>query len=196
MQARKDMIGVVCEALNRLFSTNHDQLISQVDAQCLFQPWFSDILEDCYCICSHLAYFRSPQSIMVAEYETLCHCKWGMSKLVLCRLLSSSGMWQCHLVSGSCVLEDHSAFILKDEAVSRLLWWYSFVSVGCKRAWRQIFKPKSKKVRGGCRKIYNGKLHSLYPSCNIARIIRLKCVWILVGKGLLKDLGVDGMGGQ
>ncbi|PNF36069.1 hypothetical protein B7P43_G12743 [Cryptotermes secundus] len=29
MQARKDMIGVVCEALNRLFSTNHDQLISQ-----------------------------------------------------------------------------------------------------------------------------------------------------------------------
>jgi hypothetical protein len=35
MQARKDMIGVVCEALNRLFSTNHDQLISQVDAQYL-----------------------------------------------------------------------------------------------------------------------------------------------------------------
>jgi DnaJ family protein C protein 13 len=32
MQARKDMIGVVCEALNRLFSTNQDQLISQVDA--------------------------------------------------------------------------------------------------------------------------------------------------------------------
>jgi DnaJ family protein C protein 13 len=35
MQARKDMIGVVCEALNRLFSTNQDQLISQVDAQYL-----------------------------------------------------------------------------------------------------------------------------------------------------------------
>lgn len=30
MQARKDMIGVACEALNRLFSANHDLLIRQV----------------------------------------------------------------------------------------------------------------------------------------------------------------------
>jgi hypothetical protein len=46
MQARKDMIGVVCEALNRLFSTNHDQLISQVGhttfAVC-FSPIYSEI---------------------------------------------------------------------------------------------------------------------------------------------------------
>jgi DnaJ family protein C protein 13 len=49
MQARKDMIGVVCEALNRLFSTNHDQLISQVGhtafATC-FSPTYHDNMED------------------------------------------------------------------------------------------------------------------------------------------------------
>lgn len=30
MQASHEMVGVGCEALNRLFSTNHDQLVKQV----------------------------------------------------------------------------------------------------------------------------------------------------------------------
>jgi hypothetical protein len=51
MQARKDMIGVVCEALNRLFSTNHDQLISQVGhtafAMC-FSLIYHDNIGDCH----------------------------------------------------------------------------------------------------------------------------------------------------
>jgi hypothetical protein len=40
------------------------------------------------------------------------------------------------------------------------------------RALRRIFGPKRVEVIGGWRKLHNGKLHNLYSSQNIIRIIK------------------------
>jgi hypothetical protein len=72
MQARRDMIGVVCEALNRLFSTNHDQLISQVGhttfAMC-FSPIYYDNMGDPHC--KFIPFFFSFLSLFLFSFHTL-----------------------------------------------------------------------------------------------------------------------------
>jgi hypothetical protein len=40
------------------------------------------------------------------------------------------------------------------------------------RALRRIFGPKRDEVTGGWRKLHNEKLHNLYPSQNIIRMIK------------------------
>jgi hypothetical protein len=40
------------------------------------------------------------------------------------------------------------------------------------RVLRRIFGPKRDEVTGGCRKLYNEELHSLYSSASIIRMIK------------------------
>jgi len=45
------------------------------------------------------------------------------------------------------------------------------------RVLRRIFKPKREEVRGGWRNLHNEKLHDLYSSPNVIRVIKLRMRW-------------------
>jgi hypothetical protein len=46
------------------------------------------------------------------------------------------------------------------------------------RVLRRIFGPKKDKVERGWRKLHNEKLHNLYASQNIIRMIKLRIRWM------------------
>jgi hypothetical protein len=57
---------------------------------------------------------------------------------------------------------------------------------------RRIFGPKRDEVAGGCRKLHNEKLHNLYSSTNIIRMVVLtRIIWMdpVAGKGDDKYVG-------
>jgi hypothetical protein len=64
------MIGVACEALNRLFSTNHDQLISQVGhtaSDMCFSLIYYDSMGDPHC----KFYLPPPPPLFLFSFHTL-----------------------------------------------------------------------------------------------------------------------------
>lgn len=66
MQSRKDMIAVACETLNRLFSTNEDRLIKQVNniflknLDYLCQNFINDVIIGCQ---------ENPESLKNLEFS-------------------------------------------------------------------------------------------------------------------------------